>query len=710
MQQDKNYGGLDYFRLTASILIIAIHTSPLTSINNTADFFLTRILARVAVPFFFMITGQFVISGFLHGTEKTKVKPWNQIKKLLILYGFAALFYLPIGIYAGHYKGLAIADILRMIIFDGTFYHLWYFPACITGILIVYLMSRFMQIKNITAAVIILYIIGLFGDSYFGLINGIPVISAVYDSCFHIFTYTRNGIFFAPLFLVLGGMLAGNKSLNHPYLYYSGLALSFTAMTAEAFTLKFFNLQRHDSMYIALIPTMFFLYKIIMSWNIKPSKFFRNTATRIYIFHPAIIVIVRGAAKITGMTDFLVNNSLLHYTVVTIMSVSLSAIISIIIMKPEKETFHKGRSWIEIDRNALYKNVCILRSMLPDKCRLMPAVKADAYGHGAVLIAKELNHYGVDAFCVACINEGIELRKNGIKGEILILGYTHPDQFNLLRRFSLTQTVIDYSYAIQLNHYGKRLHVHIGIDTGMHRLGERFDNTDRLIDIFQMKNLSVDGLFTHLCAADTMQSQNKSFTETQIKSFYDAVSKLKMYGFKCPRLHLISSYGLFNYPEAASDYARIGIALYGVLSDNETTKKLGASLQPVLSLKARIASVKDLYSGEYAGYGMQFTADHNMKIAALAIGYADGLPRSLSNGKGAVLINGYKCPIIGLICMDQTIVDVSIVPDVRTGDIAVLIGTSGDNSISVCDIAKQADTITNDILSRMGARLERFTV
>lgn len=369
-----------------------------------------------------------------------------------------------------------------------------------------------------------------------------------------------------------------------------------------------------------------------------------------------------------------------------------------------------SRAWIELSREALRHNVTVLQQRLPEHCKLMPAVKADAYGHGAVLLSKELNKIGVTSFCVACAAEGVELRRNGIKGEILVLGYTHTEQFGLLHRYHLVQTVIDYAYAEKLNQYHKKLHVHIGIDTGMHRLGERSENIELLCKIYEMKNLVVDGLFTHLCTADTDQLRDQKFTRFQARAFYDVIDELQERGYPCPKIHLLSSYGVVNYPELAEDYARVGIALYGLLSTKEDTLEWKDTLSPVLSLKVRVATVKKLYAGEAAGYGLQFTADQDMKIATLAIGYADGLPRSLSNGVGKVLINGAQAPIIGRICMDQTLVDVSKVPDIKTGDTAVVIGCSGDLSISAADLAQQTGTITNEILSRMGKRLVRIMV
>lgn len=364
-----------------------------------------------------------------------------------------------------------------------------------------------------------------------------------------------------------------------------------------------------------------------------------------------------------------------------------------------------GRAWKELNMDNLRHNCEVLCRLLPENCRLMPALKANAYGHGAVEVARELNAMGLSAFCVATLHEGVELRKNGIKGEILILGYTYPNEFYILRKHRLTQTVLDNEYAQALNGFGHKIHVHMGIDTGMHRLGERCENIDNIIEMFKYKNLVIDGMFTHLCVSDSRENPFVEYTNAQILLFYSVVNSIKEEGFKCPKLHIQSSYGVLNYPSLKCDYARVGIALYGMLSTQEDTENCGVELRPVLSVKARVSVVKNLSAGEFAGYGMDFAAPQDMKIAVLSIGYADGIPRSLSCGKGSVLIAGKRAPIIGRICMDQMSVDVTDIPFVKQNDIAVIIGRSGNELITAGDIAKQAGTISNEILSRLGGRL-----
>ena len=374
-----------------------------------------------------------------------------------------------------------------------------------------------------------------------------------------------------------------------------------------------------------------------------------------------------------------------------------------------EQTYQKGRAWIELDMENLRHNVTFLRSQLSSDCELMPAVKANAYGHGAVQIASQLNRFGIQAFCVATVSEGVELRRNGITGLILILGYTHPKQFSLLFDYDLTQSVLDYEYVKILNGYGRRLKVHIAVDTGMHRIGERCENFNHILAMFRMKNIAVTGIYTHLCVDDSEDSTDQNFTRKQASLFHTLLTQLRAVGYS-PKAHILSSYGLMNYPEFGGDYARTGIALYGVLSSETDFQRRILPLRPVLSVKAHVTSVRQLHTGEHAGYALAYTAEHDSRIAALSIGYADGLPRSLSCGAGNVLINGCKVPIIGRICMDQTLVDVSSVPYVKAGDVAVIIGALGKETISACEVAQQAGTISNEILSCLSQRLERISL
>ena len=361
-----------------------------------------------------------------------------------------------------------------------------------------------------------------------------------------------------------------------------------------------------------------------------------------------------------------------------------------------------SRAWIELDREALGWNLGLLRDRLPKGCGLMPAVKANAYGHGMALVARELEALGVSAFCVAAAQEGAELREAGVSEEILILGYTCPQWASLLSQYRLTQTIPDLAYATALDSQGWKIPAQLKIDTGMRRLGVDSGDLRDMAGVFACKNLEITGAFTHLCAPE-----DEDFTLAQGQAFFSAVNYLRSMGFPLPKAHLLSSYGLLQYPQLGGDWARVGIALYGMLSTEEDTKACALPLRPVLSLKARVAQVKTLSPGETAGYGRRFRADRETRLATLSVGYGDGLPRSLSCGKGAVLLRGKKAPFAGQICMDQALVDVTGIPGVSPGDTAVVIGSSGTEEQTACQLAGQAGTIANEILSRLGPRLPR---
>lgn len=365
----------------------------------------------------------------------------------------------------------------------------------------------------------------------------------------------------------------------------------------------------------------------------------------------------------------------------------------------------KDRAWAEIDLDNLGHNVEEFRRILPKCCKIMAVVKANAYGHGDIEISRKLNRLGVSAFAVATINEGIRLRENGVAGEILILGYTFPEEFHKLIRYDLTQTVVDHEYAAILNEYRSKIKVHVKIDTGMHRLGENYKELQNIIRIFQCRNLTVNGTYTHLSAADSLICDDMEFTNKQIELFYKTVDRLKAAGYHPGKLHIQSSYGVLNYPYLKCDYARIGIAMYGVLSSINAETRINVDLRPVLALKARVVLTKDISENETVGYGRQFKAEKDTKVAVISVGYADGIPRSLSCGNGYVLIKGQRAVIIGKICMDQLMVDITGIPEVRQGDAVTLVGREGAEYISAETVAQNSGTLTNEFLSRLGARL-----
>lgn len=366
----------------------------------------------------------------------------------------------------------------------------------------------------------------------------------------------------------------------------------------------------------------------------------------------------------------------------------------------------KDRAWIEVDLQNLRHNTAVLHGAIPEGCRLMAVVKANGYGHGAQAIAAHLEQLGITAFAVATIDEGIALRKAGIRSEILILGYTAPCRAAELSAFGLMQTLISYDYAIELAQQGYTIKVHIKIDTGMHRLGLEHSDAEAVAACFSLRHLRVEGIFSHLCVSDSLNKQDVDFTQLQIDRFYKLLDQLAAKVLSIPKTHLQSSYGLLNYPELQCSYVRVGVALYGVHSRQDMHTKLRLELRPVLSLKARVVQIRTVPAGDTAGYGRCFAPQKDSRIAMLPIGYADGIPRSLSCGKGYVLIRGHKAPFAGRICMDQLAVDVTSIPGVKVGDVATLIGRDGDHKITAAELAEKNGSITNELLSCLGRRLE----
>lgn len=706
MNTNKSYTGIDIFRFIAALMVISIHTSPLISYNSTADFILTRVISRTAVPFFFMTSGFFLLSRYNQNYDKLK----SFLTRTSIIYLISILIYIPVNIYTGYFKAENTALILlKDIIFDGTMYHLWYLPAAITGALISWYMIRKLGYKKSIVISGLLYLIGLFGDSYYGISSIIPQIKGFYDFIFGISSYTRNGIFFAPIFFVLGGFIRDqNKKLSFKHSL-TGFIFSFCLMLTEALLLYTSHIQRHDSMYVYLPICMYFLFSAVIHFKGKRFMLLRNSALIIYIIHPMVIIAVRMFSKLLNMNCLFIENSLISYIIVSVISVLIGITAALIESKfKSKNTDHSHnisceRAFIEIDLKNLEHNTKILQAALPPDCRLMAVVKAKAYGHSSFVVSSHLNKIGVKAFAVATIEEGIKLRKYGITGEILILGYTNPARIRDLKKYDLTQTLTDYEYACELNRHKCSLKAHIKIDTGMHRLGIDSSETDKVKEIFEMKNIKVCGIYTHLCCSDSRESEDITFTKKQISDFYKLIEQLKGIGFTIPKIHIQSSYGLLNYPELKCDYIRAGIALYGVLSTPANNTVLKLDLRPVLSLKTKVILIRSIKKGDSVGYGRCFTASRDSRIAILSIGYGDGYPRVLSSGQGNALIRGYRVPVIGNICMDQLTVDITDTENIVCGDTAELIGS--DNDISAPVLSGKCGSISNELLCRMGRRL-----
>lgn len=686
MRQAKKLPLLDDARVVAAILVAAIHTSPLASVSADADFWLTRVLARLAVPFFFLITGYFLGKDHWRGAGAF-------CKKMALLYLGAVLLYLPLNIYNG---GLTMSTVLTKLFIDGTFYHLWYFPAVILGVALVSLLRRLGN-KAAFVAAGLLYLVGLGGDSYYGFFAKVPVLKTFYDGWFSISGYTRGGLFFAPLFLLLGAAAVR----LHRRVVLPAFLLVFVGMTAEAFWLHQSGVRRHDSMYLLLPLCAFLLFSLLLGGNAGRNTPARSFALWFYLLHPWGIVLVRGIAKVVRLQAILLENSVIYFLMVLLLGTLLSVVAMRLVPPKAAPT---ARAWREIDLAALSANAALLQRAAGKRCRLMAVVKADAYGHGAAKMAKALQKQGVRAFAVASLAEGIRLRCAGVWGNILILGYTAPAQANALRFWHLTQTITDAGYAKALSEAGPTVRVHLALDTGMHRLGIPAEDHDTIRKIYRLPHLHLCGTFSHLCVSDQLTAASTAYTARQMTLFYDTISWMRSAGLAPGKVHIQASYGAFNLPPQPCDYLRAGIALYGVYSDAAPVQRR-LPLQPVLTLRARVAAVRTLHAGESAGYGLMFTAQRETQLLTVAIGYADGLPRGYAALGGCVLLHGKRLPVVGLVCMDQLLVDATGAGPVQSGDIVTVFGKEGGEELPAQQVAAQCGMITNELLAGLGSRL-----
>ncbi|WP_331699277.1 serine racemase VanT catalytic subunit [Paenibacillus sp. IITD108] len=708
----QSYGAIDIFKLIAALFVIAIHTGPLTTYSEYGDFLLTGIIARVAVPFFFMAAG-FFLFGKLSGRRKQDRSIVNKyIWRILKLYAIAVAIYIPVNIYAGYFStDFTWYSLVKDFIFDGTLYHLWYFPALIIGVYIVAFLYHRLPFAFIMAITGGLYIVGLFGDSYYGVSVQSSALQASYDILFKIFDYTRNGLFFAPLFIAMGAWTAKRPKAIFDVNTNAGFLIICTfIMVLEGVLLHYSEFPRHDSMYIFLVPVVYFLVHLLLKLDVRNYVSFRQLSTWIYILHPLAIIIVRGAAKVTGTTNLFVTNSILHYMAVVVLSFALAAVITKFAGKRAEPSVPNRRAWAEINVTHIKHNAMELSRILPSGCGIIAVLKANGYGHGSVEAAHALTDAGITHFAVATITEAIKMREGGIKGDILILGYTQPEQFDELRRYRLTQTVLDVQYAQLLNSYKKTLDVHIKIDTGMGRVGESYLHAESIKSLYRLKYLNITGTYTHLSAPDSTSKKDIAYTDQQIRRFYTVIDSLKEAGIEPGKLHMQSSYGILNYPELRCDLARPGIALFGVLGRDEDLVQKKVDLKPALSLKATITVIKNIDEDSTISYGGNYFAAKGSRIATVSIGYADGIPRELFESGGFALVKGQRAAISGNICMDQMMLDVSAIDGVQPGDIVTFIGHDGDEQITAGQIARRCNTITNEVFCRIGERVERIYV
>ena len=365
------------------------------------------------------------------------------------------------------------------------------------------------------------------------------------------------------------------------------------------------------------------------------------------------------------------------------------------------------RSWAEIDLSRLCENYRIYKESVPAGMRVMGVVKADAYGHGDVRCALALEGVGAELFAVATIKEAVKLRVGGVRGEILILGYTPVELWEALVKYDLTQTLVSEEYAKALADVAsEKVKCQFAIDSGMNRIGldaEEPAECERIIREYAGK-LNVNGIYTHLCVADGDSAEDVGFTGRQRALFGDVACRVADMGLQY--VHCMNSAGgLFHSADGfVGNIARLGIVLYGLKPDRSNT--LPEGIKGVMTWKTSVAMVKTVHADETVGYGRTFRADKPVVVATLPTGYADGYNRLLSN-KGYVLIKGKRANIIGRVCMDQMMVDVSDIDGVAMGDEVVLIGESGDEVITADDMAALVGTIGYEIVCDVSSRVDR---
>ena len=375
------------------------------------------------------------------------------------------------------------------------------------------------------------------------------------------------------------------------------------------------------------------------------------------------------------------------------------------------------RTWAEISLNAIEHNYNVIRNKVADDTKVCCVIKADGYGHGAVELSQIYEKLGADFFAVSNIDEGIEIRKSGSKLPIVILGYTPVSEAKNLAAYNIYQAVFSLEYAKQLSEKCVEedciCKMHIKVDSGMSRIGfmcQEFPrdeySIEEICEACCLPNLEVEGLFTHFCVSDE-DAEGREFTNKQYENFIHVRDSLKKRGVDISVVHCSNSGAIEDYPETCCDMVRAGIILYGLAPSSKLADRL--DLVPAMTLKTVVAFVKEVQKGATISYGRTFTADRKMKIATVPIGYADGFIRQ--NAKdGYMMVNGKKAKIVGRICMDQTMLDVTDIEDVKTGDEVVVFGTGENGEPTADSLAENTGTINYETVCLVGKRVPRIYI
>lgn len=373
------------------------------------------------------------------------------------------------------------------------------------------------------------------------------------------------------------------------------------------------------------------------------------------------------------------------------------------------------RTWAEIDLDALAQDFKAVRQAADQNAMVCCVVKADAYGHGAVRMAREFESLGADWFAVSNLEEALQLRLGGIEKPVLVLGYTPPEEAASLAKHRVSQCVYSLEYAQELSYFaveaGVTVRIHVKIDTGMSRLGFYYQDISRdeatvkeVKTACTLPGLYPEGIFTHFAVSDEGKNGD-SFTMRQFGCFKEMIESLLREDVSFEVRHCANSAAVFDYPLSHLDMVRAGIVIYGLYPSGELRNR--PELSPVLSLRSVVSHVKTVQPGSTISYGRVFTADRQMKVATVPVGYADGYPRILATHGAQVLIGGKRCPILGRICMDQLMADVSALEEVKVGDLVTLIGRDGEEEITADELAEKEGSINYEVVCGLSKRVPR---
>jgi len=361
-------------------------------------------------------------------------------------------------------------------------------------------------------------------------------------------------------------------------------------------------------------------------------------------------------------------------------------------------------AWVEIDLDAIANNLHQARRIVGPSTKIAAVVKANAYGHGALNVAKVFIDNRVDLLAVACLSEALELRTNYPEMPILIMGYTPDKHLKRAAEHNIIMTIFDLPQAKLLSSIGielsTKIKIHIKIDTGLNRIGLKPgpDTIATIAKIHSLESVYMEGIFTHLAL------KSHDTDQMQFDLFMNIINQLEAKNIKIPIKHVCDGIGMISYPNYHLDMVRIGSFLYGI--EPPGTNKSELALKMALTFKARIAHVKTIQKGDGVGYDYDFVAKRPSRVGTLPVGYVDGLMRCLA-GKSEVSIKGLRAPIIGAICMDQCMIDLTDIPAAKVGDEVVLMGETAQDCIPICEIAEKAGTIRNEILTMIGRRVPR---